>query len=55
MEVILDQQLGGNTTTATSLESITLETCDGRDREMDRVSKLVQGTKLLWISQRKTH
>jgi hypothetical protein len=45
MEVILDQQLGGNTTTATSLESITLETCDGRDREMDRVTKLVQGTK----------
>jgi hypothetical protein len=45
MEVILDQQSGGNTTTATSLESITLETCDGRDREMDRVTKLVQGTK----------
>jgi hypothetical protein len=35
MEVILDQQLGGNTTTATSLESITLEMCDGRDRETD--------------------
>jgi chromosome segregation ATPase len=35
MEVILDQQSGGNTTTATSLESITLEMCDGRDRETD--------------------
>jgi hypothetical protein len=45
MEVILDRQSGENTTTATSLESITLETCDGRDREMDRVTKLVQGTK----------
>jgi hypothetical protein len=45
MEVILDQQSGGNTTTATSLESITLEMCDGRDRMMDRVTKLVQGTK----------
>jgi hypothetical protein len=45
MEVILDQQSGGNTTTATLLESITLEMCDGRDRETDRVTKLVQGTK----------
>jgi hypothetical protein len=45
MEVILDQQSGGNTTTATSLESLTLEMCDGRDRETDRVTKLVQGTK----------
>jgi hypothetical protein len=36
---------GGNTTTATSLERITLEMCDGRDRETDRVTKLVQGTK----------
>jgi hypothetical protein len=45
MEVILDQQAGGNTTTATSLESITLEMCDGRDRETDRVTRLVQGTK----------
>jgi hypothetical protein len=45
MEVILDQQSGGNTATATSLESITLETCDGRDRETDRVTKLVHGTK----------
>jgi hypothetical protein len=45
MEVILDQQSGGNTTIATSLESITLETCDGRDRETDRVTKLVQGKK----------
>jgi hypothetical protein len=38
MEVILDQQSGGNTTTATSLESITLEMCDGTKSDTKEIT-----------------
>jgi hypothetical protein len=43
MEVILDQQLGGNTPTAKSLEGNTPEKGDGRDSEADREMNPVQG------------
>jgi len=44
-EVILDQQSGGNITTATSLEGNTPETGDDRDRAADPVTQPAQGAK----------
>jgi hypothetical protein len=46
MEVILDQQLGGNPPTAKSLEGNIPEKGDGRDREADREMNPVQGANL---------